>query len=112
LEKIPREQIITGNDVGDNVYIPRIIMSPTESAWPFILKQRQYPISLCLAMTINKSHGQSLNKVKLYLAKQVFTHKVAFSRVTRRDRLRVMVDGEDSKDDDVVKNSLQRFFLR
>jgi hypothetical protein len=45
--------------------------------------------------------------VGLYLPKQVFTHRqlyVAFSRVTRRDRVRVLVNDEDSRDEDVVKN--------
>jgi ATP-dependent exoDNAse (exonuclease V) alpha subunit len=58
-------------------------------------------------MTINKSQGQSLNRVGLYLPKQVFTHGqlyVAFSRVKKRDGLRVMVDDEESKEDDAVKN--------
>jgi ATP-dependent DNA helicase PIF1 len=109
-------QIITGIDVGENVYIPRIIMSRTELAWSFLLKQGQCPISVRFVMTINKSQGQSLNKVGLYLAKQVFTQRqlyVAFLRVTRRDRLQVMVDDEDSKDDDVVKNIVYKeFFLR
>jgi hypothetical protein len=47
------------------------------------------------------------NKVGLYLPKQVFTHGqqyVAFSRVTRRDGLRVMINDEESKDGEVVKN--------
>jgi ATP-dependent DNA helicase PIF1 len=100
-------QIITGTHVGDKVYIPRIIMSPTESPWPFLLKRRQYPISVCFAMTINKSQGQSLKKVGLYLQKQVFTHGqlyVACSRVTQRDGLRIMIDDEESNEDDKVKN--------
>jgi ATP-dependent DNA helicase PIF1 len=91
-------QIITGTHVGDKVYIPRIIMSPTESPWPF---------SVCFAMTINKSQGQSLKKVGLYLQKQVFTHGqlyVACSRVTQRDGLRIMIDDEESNEDDKVKN--------
>ena len=50
-------QIITGTHVGEKVYIPRIVMSPTESTWPFVLKRRQYPISVCSAMTINKSQA-------------------------------------------------------
>lgn len=58
-------------------------------------------------MNINKSQGQSLNKVVLYLPKQVFTHGqlyVAFSRVTKTEELRLMVDDEEINEDDVVKN--------
>uniref|UniRef100_A0A8I7B5D5 DNA helicase Pif1-like 2B domain-containing protein n=1 Tax=Hordeum vulgare subsp. vulgare TaxID=112509 RepID=A0A8I7B5D5_HORVV len=66
--------VITGTNVGDKIYIARIIMSPSDSKWPFILKRRQYPISVCFAMTINKSQGRSLKKVGLYLQRQVFTH--------------------------------------
>jgi ATP-dependent DNA helicase PIF1 len=67
-------QIITGTHVGDKVYIPKIIMSPSDSKWTFVLKRRQYPLSVYFAMTINKSQGQSLNKVGLYLPKQIFCH--------------------------------------
>ena len=58
-------------------------------------------------MIINKSHGQSINKVGLYLPEQVFAHGqlyVAFSRVKKRDGLWVMVNDEDSNEDDVVTN--------
>lgn len=95
-------QIITGTHVGEKVYIPRIIMSLTESAWPFLIKRRQYPISVCFGMTINKSQGQSLNKVGLYLRKQVYMHGqlyVAIPRVTQRDSLRTIVDDEETNKD-------------
>jgi ATP-dependent DNA helicase PIF1 len=42
-----RHRLITGTHVGEKVYIPRIIMSPVESAWPFLLNQRQYLIFVC-----------------------------------------------------------------
>ena len=48
-------QIISGSHVGDKVFIPRIVLSPFESKWPFVLKRRQLPVSVCFAMTINKS---------------------------------------------------------
>ncbi|XP_023905994.1 uncharacterized protein LOC112017774 [Quercus suber] len=50
-------QIISGSHIGDKVFIPRIVLSPSESKWPFVLKRRQFPVSVCFAMTINKSQG-------------------------------------------------------
>jgi hypothetical protein len=50
-------------------------------------------------MIINKIQWQSLNKVGLYLLKQVFTQTtIVFLTVARKDQLRVMVNDEDSKE--------------
>ena len=67
-------KIITGTNIASKVFIPRIIFPPTKSKWPFILKRRQFPIFVSFAMTINKSQGQSLNRVGLFLPQPVFTH--------------------------------------
>jgi len=50
-------KIITGKNIGNLVYIPRMSMSSSESPWPFKLVRRQFPIIVSFAMTINKSQG-------------------------------------------------------
>jgi ATP-dependent exoDNAse (exonuclease V) alpha subunit len=71
------------------------------------MKRRHFSLSVCFAMTINKSQGQSLQKVSLYLSKQVFCHDqlyVALSRVTSRNGLKILVNEDEGADDSVVKN--------
>ncbi|XP_059287761.1 uncharacterized protein LOC132041032 [Lycium ferocissimum] len=99
--------IISGKNIGSRVTIPRIIMSPNESKWPFNLKRHQLPLAPCYAMTINKSQGQSLNQVGLYLPKQVFTHGqlyVAVSPATTRAGLTILNADDDMGDPAFIKN--------
>ncbi|GJT72999.1 putative ribonuclease H-like domain-containing protein, partial [Tanacetum coccineum] len=97
---IVQAKILTGSHIGDTIVIHRIMLSSTQTKWPFILKRRQFPLKPCYAMTIKKSQGQSLNYVRLYLLMLVFNYSqlyVALSRVTSPDGLKIlMIEDEDS----------------
>ncbi|XP_021991861.1 uncharacterized protein LOC110888653 [Helianthus annuus] len=84
---------MSGNNVGSRTYIPRISMIPSDKKIPFKFQRRQFPISICFPMTINKSQGQSLSRVGLYLRDTMFSHGqlyVAFSRVKTKDGVKVL----------------------
>ncbi|XP_074323044.1 uncharacterized protein LOC141659990 [Apium graveolens] len=100
-------EVLTGSQVSTIHIIPRIEMVPTDTNWPFEFKRVQFPVQLCFAMTINKSQGQSLNKVGLYLPRFVFTHGqlyVAVSRVTSPFGLHILIYSESGGSTNVTAN--------
>ncbi|XP_071686775.1 uncharacterized protein [Rutidosis leptorrhynchoides] len=94
-------RIITGSHIGKTVIIPRIVLTSAQTKWPFVMQRFQFPVKPCYAMTINKSQGQSLKYVGLYLPKPVFSHRqlyVALSRVTDPSGLKiVMINDSDER---------------
>lgn len=66
--------VISGNHVGNKVYIPRLSLTPSDVRIPFKFQRRQFSLALSFAMTINKSQGQSLKHVGLFLPTPVFSH--------------------------------------
>ena len=88
------------NTIGNIIYIPRMSISPSQSSRPFKLIQRQFPIMVSYDMTINKSQGQSLESVGLYLPRLVSSHGqlyLVISRVKSIRGLKILIHDRDNK---------------
>nr|XP_043630002.1 ATP-dependent DNA helicase PIF1-like [Erigeron canadensis] len=114
-EHVIEAKVITGSHSGDIVHIPRMKLVPSDRKIPFRLQRRQFPVVVCFAMTINKSQGQSLSQVGLFLKKSVFSHGqlyVAVSRVKSKKGLKVLVCDEDNNPTNMTKNVVYKEVLQ
>ena len=82
-------------------YIPRInlIVEESENA-PFKCRRRQFTIKPAFALTINKSEGQSLDRVLIWLWDMVFSHGqlyVAASRIRDPMNIKFFIRSDDEE---------------
>eukprot|EP00884_Botryococcus_braunii_P002310 jgi/Botrbrau1/1207/Bobra.0163s0015.1 len=92
-------EVATGPCKGKLLYLPRVKITPPDAGWPFTMTQLQFPIKPAFSMTTNKSQGQSLSFMGLYLRSPVFTHgpfHVAVSRVGDPNLIIMVVTATDS----------------
>lgn len=114
-EWVLQRTILTGSKIGEIVFVPRISLNTTNSKCPFTLQRRQFPVRVCYAMTINKSQGQTLSHVGVYLKKPVFTHGqlyVVISRATSWSGLKILIDDDNESCASETRNVVYHEILR
>ncbi|XP_021757488.1 uncharacterized protein LOC110722526 [Chenopodium quinoa] len=86
-------EISSGHYKGTFYFVPRVNLRPSASSkYPFQFERKQFPLKLSFAMTVNKSQGQTLNRVLVYLPCPCFSHGqlyVALSRAKRSAKVTV-----------------------
>ena len=88
-------KFVTGTFKDTIILIPSIIITPSDTDYPFTIKRCQFPVINAFALTINKAQGQSFEKIDIYLPINVFSHGqlyVAFSRATQQSNVTVQLN--------------------
>jgi ATP-dependent DNA helicase PIF1 len=98
-------EIVEGRYRSQEVLIPRITHHCNDSRLPFTLCRRQFPVTGAFAMTINKSQGQSYDRVGIYLRNEVFSHGQLYVALSRgRHPANIKVANDNNEAVGTVKN--------
>lgn len=115
LSNVIEASIITGTSIGKKVFLPRIRFIHKAPDIPFTFIRKQFPVNVCYGMTINKSQGQSLTRIGIYLSEPVFTHGqlyVALSRATSPEAVKIIMHSDDKTTNNITKNVVFKDFLQ
>ncbi|XP_019161146.1 PREDICTED: ATP-dependent DNA helicase PIF6-like [Ipomoea nil] len=99
-DHVVQAKILFGSNAGEQVLIPRLSLTPSDTRLPFKFQRRQFPLMFSYAITINKSQGQTLSTVGLLLKKPVFVHGqlyVALSRVSNPNGLKLLICSDNGE---------------
>eukprot|EP01083_Nonionella_stella_P040241 109334_1 len=88
-------KLLNGSRCGQIAFIHRIKLNQdnTKSLIPF--QRFQYPLQLAFAISCNKSQGQSIKRLGLYLPVPVFAHGqlyTSLSRIKNRNNLNILIE--------------------
>ena len=98
-------EIVTGSFAGKHVLLSKINLEPSDDLFPFKFQRKQFPVRLSFAMNINKSQGQTFEKVGIHLDKPVFAHGqlyVALSRAKSISSLKIKLPGTNTITKNIV----------
>ncbi|KAJ7554430.1 hypothetical protein O6H91_06G140200 [Diphasiastrum complanatum] len=87
-------EIVTGGNVGTRLIISGIPLVPTNPNQPFEFRRLQFPMKPVFTMSINKSEGQTMDAMGLYLSRPIFSHGqfyVALLRVRSASCVKVLI---------------------
>ena len=93
-------KVMSGSKKGTTVAIFRVTFYSDEFSLPGQLRRHQFPIKACFCMTINKSQGQTLKRVGLYLKAACSVHGQFFvgtSRVRSGEDIKIVVEDSSNQ---------------
>ena len=97
-----------------DILIPRIKFLPDPGSFPFEWSRLQFPVRVAFSSTINKSQGQTLKQVGVWLRYPVFGHGqlyVASSRVGNPSALKIAIKQQPGQQVDQTDNVVYREVL-
>ena len=109
-----KAEIPSGQHKGKIIFIPRIDNRPGKYYSPQ-LSRLQFPIRLAFSMTSNKSQGQSLQQIGIYLKSTFFDHGqmyVATSRCGNRNQIKYCIPNNSSGSQLLIEQKKEKYFIQ